>query len=34
MRQEDVRRWIKDGPAPEIINAAKKFGEQIKKILQ
>jgi len=31
MQQEDVRRWIKDGPAPEIINAAKKFGEQIKK---
>ena len=31
MQQEDVRRWVTNGPAPEIINAAKKFGEQIKK---
>lgn len=30
MQQEEVMRWVKDGPAPETINAAKRFGEQIK----
>ena len=29
MLKEEVRRWVNDGPAPEIINAARKFGEQI-----
>lgn len=31
MQQEEVRRWVKNGPAPELINIAKKFGEQIKR---
>ncbi len=30
MRQEEVRSWVNDGPAPEAINSARKFGEQIK----
>ena len=30
MQQQEVMRWVKDGPAPETIDAAKSFGEQIK----
>ena len=29
MQQEDVRRWITNGPTPEIMNIVKTFGEQI-----
>ncbi len=30
MQQDDVRKWVTNGPTPESINASKKFGEHIK----